>query len=313
MNSAQDNGRTAGICSIAASYFLWGILAIYWRCIDEVPAFEILAHRIFWSFLFVVLIIVLTKKTGSFWAEVRQLVCDKSRIFSLVMCALLITINWLIYIWAVNAERILETSFGYYMNPVLSVFLGIVVLKERLSFWQLIAFLLVAVGVANMAFSLRSVPWVSISLAVSFAFYGLYKKKVNLSAFTGIALETLLVMPVALGYIIYLHHLGVGAFGQGKTLVTAMLFGAGVVTAVPLLLFSYGANRLPLMLVGFIQYLSPTLTLLIGVFVYHEHFTTVHMISFGFIWLALIVFSLAETRPLMKLEAMVVKIVTDSQ
>lgn len=313
MNSVPSR-RTSGILSAAASYFLWGLLPIYWKCIGEVPALEILAHRILWSFLFVAMIIVITKKTESFLDETWRLCSDRRRLFSLLMCALLIALNWLIYIWAVNANRILETSFGYYINPVLSVFLGIVVLKEKLSFWQMVSFILVVAGVANMAFSLRTVPWVALTLSISFAFYGLYKKKVDLGAFTGIALETLLAMPIALIYLCYLHNVGIGAFGQGKPLVTTMLFGAGVVTAIPLLLFSYGVNRLPLSLLGFIQYLSPTLSLIIGVFIYHEQFTTVHLISFGIIWLALIIFSLADSPPLVKLEALLTKyIITDSQ
>ena len=296
-----------GIASAVGAYTLWGFLPIYWKLIQQIPALEILAHRIVWCLLFMGIVLFATRGMLSFCQEIRSIAYQRKRLLGLVCAAALITLNWLIYIWAVNDNRIVETSLGYYINPLVSVFLGIIVLKERLTFWQTVAVVLAGLGVLNLTFNFGAFPWVSVSLAISFGLYGLVKKIVNIGAITSITLETLLLSPLALIYIVYLQQQEVGAFDFGQSMITGMLIGSGIVTAIPMVLFSNSAIRLPLTVLGFIQYLSPTIALFIGVFLYHEPFSLTHLISFSLIWLALGIFSLARTRTFVRIEAIVMK------
>ena len=294
--SEQGRERLTGIMSAAGAYLLWGILPVYWKQLTQVPAYEILAHRIIWSFFFMFAVILATRSFRVFLTETVQLGRNPRKLAGLIIASVLISANWLIYIWAVNENRVVETSLGYYINPLVNVLLGIIVLKEKLSLWQGVSCGLAATGVLIMAVNFGAVPWVSLSLAFTFAFYGMCKKILGLSAITSTTLETLVVSPVAAAYLLILARHGSGAFGFTGQTTTWLLVGAGAVTATPLLLFAGGANRLSLSLLGFTQYLSPTITLVIGVVIYHEPFTQVHMLAFGFIWLALAVFSLAKTR-----------------
>lgn len=303
MKLASSNSQAAGVLSAAGSYILWGILPVYWKLIGQVPAPEILAHRILWSLFFVVLIVVVTKRTKRVLTDWRAVMSQPKRRLTLIMASILVSLNWLTYIWAVNNNRILETSLGYYINPLFSVLLGIIVLKEKLSWWQSVSLGLATIGVLNMSLHLGGIPWIALALASTFGLYGLCKKIVNVGALTSIAIETLLVAPLSLAYISYLQNAGVSSFTGSDFAVTILLMGAGAVTATPLILFAFGANKLPLSMLGFLQFLSPTIALLIGVFVYHEPFTSVHLVSFGFIWLALAIFSLARTRPMQQMEA----------
>lgn len=292
-NNGSDGSKTAGIWYAIVAYAVWGVLPMYWKALDELPAMEILAHRILWSFVFVAALLMLSRR----WHATKALLSDRKKLLAVMACGVLVSGNWLIYIWAVNSDQIVEASLGYYINPLISIFLGMVVLRERLSFWQLVSLLLAAVGVIALTFQYGSVPWVALTLAISFSLYGLVKKMVNVDAMVGLALETLIVAPLALIYILFLHHAGNGAFsfhmsGIGTTMLLIM---AGVVTALPLLWFAQATLRIPLSMVGFIQYLAPSISLVIGVFYYKEPFTTVHMISFGFIWCALTLYSLSRT------------------
>ncbi|MPL75047.1 hypothetical protein SDC9_20866 [bioreactor metagenome] len=305
VQNLQKNDQIKGLVSAVGAYALWGFLPIYWKLL-HVPAYEILAHRIVWSFVLVGLIIFLTNRSQQVLGDWRELMADTKRRNSLIAASLLISVNWLTYIWAVNESRIVETSFGYYINPLVSVMLGIIFLKERLSFWQLFSCIIAAAGVLYMAINFGSVPWVSLVLAGTFGLYGLCKKIVNIGAITSIAIETLLVTPLALLYIGFLEQQGYGSF-TADWATAALLAGAGVVTAIPMLLFSCGANRLSLTILGFAQYLSPTIALLVGVFAYHEPFTSVHLVSFSLIWLALTIFSFSRTRPFMAVENLLKK------
>lgn len=296
-----------GVASAIGAYALWGFLPIYWKLIQQVPAGQILAHRIVWSLLFMILMLLATRKLTSFWQETREIINQRKRLLGLIFAAIVLTINWLVYIWAVNDNRIVETSLGYYITPLVSVFLGIIVLKERLTFWQTVAVVLAALGVLNLTIKFGSLPWVSVSLSISFGIYGLAKKMLNIGAITSITLETLLLSPAALFYLTYHQQQGTGAFDPGQPLVTGLLIGAGVVTAIPMLLFSHSAIRLPLTLLGFIQYLSPTIALFVGVFLYHEPFSLTHLVSFGLIWLALAIFSLAKTKVFVQFETEAIK------
>ena len=283
--------QNKGILSAVVAYLMWGFLPIYWKLLRQAEALEILSHRIFWSLFFLAVFLLLTGRNSIFRAELRVLVRDRRRVCGVLVSTVLITLNWLIYIWAVNDSRIVETSLGYYINPLVNVLLGVALLKERLSTKQYLAVALAATGVLNLTLNFGAFPWVALSLAVSFGLYGLCKKLLGLSPITGITLETLLISPVALIYLFSLEVEHAGTFGCANPLPTALFVGAGIVTAVPMVLFANAANQLPLSLLGFIQYLSPTIALLTGVFLFHEPFTPVHALSFGLIWLALALFS----------------------
>ena len=283
--------QNKGILSAVVAYLMWGFLPIYWKLLRQAEALEILSHRIFWSLFFLAVFLLLTGRNSIFRAELRVLVQDRRRVCGVLVSTVLITLNWLIYIWAVNDSRIVETSLGYYINPLVNVLLGVALLKERLSTKQYLAVALAATGVLNLTLNFGAFPWVALSLAVSFGLYGLCKKLLGLSPITGITLETLLISPVALIYLFSLEVEHAGTFGWANPLPTALFVGAGIVTAVPMVLFANAANQLPLSLLGFIQYLSPTIALLTGVFLFHEPFTPVHALSFGLIWLALALFS----------------------
>ena len=283
--------QNKGILSAVVAYLMWGFLPIYWKLLRQAEALEILSHRIFWSLFFLAVFLLLTGRLSSFRSEIRALARDRRRVCGVLVSTVLITLNWLIYIWAVNDSRIVETSLGYYINPLVNVLLGVALLKERLSTKQYLAVALAATGVLNLTLNFGAFPWVALSLAVSFGLYGLCKKLLGLSPITGITLETLLISPVALIYLFSLEVQNAGTFGWANPWPTALFIGAGIVTAVPMVLFANAANQLPLSLLGFIQYLSPTIALLTGVFLYHEPFTHMHALSFGLIWLALALFS----------------------
>ncbi|MBC8015415.1 MAG: EamA family transporter RarD [Sporomusaceae bacterium] len=307
MNVRKLDEKTVGVVCAIGAYVFWGILPIYWKFLREVPATEVLAHRILWSLFFMLCILLVTKRMRSFVDEFRQISSNPKQFAGVIMAALFISVNWCTYIWAVNDNRIIETSLGYYINPLVSVLLGILVLKEKLSFWQIVSFVLAVIGVFIMALYFGGIPWVSLVLAVSFAFYSLCKKIVNIGAITSITIETIMISPIALIYVAYIEQQGIGHFAVNSWDISGFLMGSGVVTAIPLILFAKGANRLPLALLGFVQYVSPTISLLVGIFLFNEAFTIIHCVSFGFIWLALIVFSLAKNRHLIEFQSILLK------
>ena len=287
----MQNERFSGVFSAVCAYLIWGFLPIYWKLLRQAVALEILSHRVIWSLFFLLGFLLLTRRLSSFRNEIRAIGNERRRISGVFIATVIITLNWLVYIWAVNDNRIIETSLGYYINPLVNVLFGVILLKEKLSRRQYWAVSLAVLGVLNLVLHFGQFPWVSIFLAISFSLYGLCKKLLGVTAITGITLETLLISPFALTYLLSLNAQDAGVFGPGNFFATAMLIGAGVVTALPMVLFANAANRLPLSLLGFIQYLSPTIALLTGVFLYHEPFTQAHAISFGLIWLALAIFS----------------------
>lgn len=280
-----------GILSAFGAYLLWGMLPIYWKLLRQASALEILSHRVLWSAFFLLILLGITRRIGLFLQETRHILTQPHKMAGVLATATLISVNWLVYIWAVNDNRIVETSLGYYINPLVNVLIGVLLLKENLSRRQYFAVFLAACGVFNMVFHFGSLPWVALTLAFSFSLYGLAKKKLGLGATTGIILETGLLTPLGLAYLVWLHFAGNSVFGPTMPFETSLLVGAGIVTALPMVLFANAANQLPLSMLGFIQYLSPTIALLCGVFLYHEPFTAVHAVSFGLIWLALLVYS----------------------
>ncbi|PEZ04926.1 protein RarD [Bacillus sp. AFS018417] len=285
-----------GIIYAASAYMMWGVLPLYWKLIDEVPAEEILAHRIVWAFAFMLLVLLICKRFGQFTSELVQLFKRPKLFMSLTVASILISGNWFVYIWAVNHNHVIEASLGYYINPLVSILLGTLVLKEKLNFWQYVAVGLAAFGVAILTVHYGSIPWIAISLACTFGLYGLSKKLLDYDSMIGLTMETMLVMPIALVYLGMLGVQGIGSFGSVSITSTLLLAGAGIVTALPLLYFAKGTKLIPLSMVGFLQYIAPTISLVLGIFVFHEHFTGTHMIAFFFIWIALFTFSIAKTK-----------------
>lgn len=279
----KKNETKMGVIYAGFSYILWGLLPIYWKVLDHVNAKEILANRVFWSFIFMTVILLLTKKWVLFLQTLRGFTKNKKQMYALILASLLISINWFVYIWAVNSGHMIEASLGYYINPLVSIILGMFVLKEKLTAYQYISFVLAVVGVLIISISHGQIPWIAIILALSFGLYGLAKKLINVESAVGLTLETLVVTPIAAIYLGYLFYNGSSSFLTQSAGTDLFLIGAGAATAVPLLYFAKGAQKIPLSLLGFIQYISPTLTLILGVFVYDEHFSKVQLLSFMFI------------------------------
>lgn len=286
----MNNEKTVGVIYAIAAYVLWGILPVYWKLIDRVLPIEILANRIVWAFVFTVLIIAVTKQ----WNELKRIAKDKKQIFYIFIASILIAFNWGLYIWAVNSDKIVDASLGYYINPLLAVLLGVIIFKEKLSYWTWASLAVAAIGVLIKTVQYGKIPWISLGLAISFALYGAIKKSVKANAIVGLTLETAMLTPLAAIYIMSRQVSGIGAFRAEGTLVILLLMGAGVITAVPLLLFASSTKKLPLSLIGFTQYISPTISLIIGVFVYHESFEAVDMIAFCVIWAALVIYSFSQ-------------------
>ncbi|MGO1922631.1 MAG: EamA family transporter RarD [Jeotgalicoccus sp.] len=284
--------KQKGILFVSGAYIIWGVLPIYWRQIESVSPFEIIAHRIFWSFIFMVLYIMFTGRWQYLKTNLTFIFSNKKKALSLLAASIIISINWLTYILAVNEGHILEASLGYYINPFVSILLAYFILKERFSKGEWLAIFIVSLGVIYMALGVGHIPWLALTLAVTFGVYGLIKKTINIDATYALAVETAVLAPVALLYILYLNATGGNTLDFGLNRDTAFTMGTGVVTAIPLLLFALGATIIPLSLTGLLQYIAPTLMLIIGIFLYGEAFTTTHKIAYGLIWTGLILYTL---------------------
>lgn len=288
--------RKKGLLAALVCYCLWGILPLYWKLLESASAYEILAHRIIWSLLFMIILLALFRMGGIFRDTVKDLISHRLRGALMIAASFLITANWCIFIWAVTHDHIVDSSFGYYINPLVNVFLGVLLFHERLSKLKWLSIIIALVGIIGMSVELGRLPLVSVSLAFTFALYGAAKKKLHINPFVSITLETLLVMPLALWYVMNLYLSGEGHFLMGNAAMNWLFIGAGIVTAIPLVLFSTGANNLPLNVLGFCQYLSPSLSLLLGIFLYHEPFTTVQLAGFSTIWISLVLFTISDFR-----------------
>ena len=275
-----------GILNGLAAYALWGFFPIYWKFLHDVPALQVIGHRIVWSFVLLILVIVLTRQWNRF--RVAALAPKTIAIYSIA--AILLSINWLIYVWGVNAGFIVETSLGYFINPLISVLLGVIFLRERLRTLQWIPILLATAGVLYLTLTYGRLPWIALSLAFSFGIYGLVKKLAPLGSLYGLTLETALVFPIALLYLSFAGLTETGSFLHEGALTDLLLIGTGVVTSIPLLMFASAARQIPLTMIGVLQYIAPTLQFLIGVFLYHEPFDQSRLFGFGLVWLALIIF-----------------------
>ncbi len=275
-----------GLLYAFLAYFLWGLFPLYWKQLDGIPATQLIGHRIIWSFVFLVGLFALRGQL----AHLRTLFHERRIVLIYAGAAVLIALNWLTFVWAVNAGYIVETSLGYFINPLLSVLLGMLVLKERLRSWQWVAIGLATLGVLYLTLTYGRLPWIALALAASFGTYGLVTKIAPLDALDGLTLETGLLFVPALAFLLLEEGAGRGAFGHAGLIPTLFMAGTGVVTAVPLLLFGAAARRIPLSTVGILQYLAPTLQFLIGVLVYAEPFHRQHLIGYSCVWLALAIF-----------------------
>lgn len=291
----MNHARRTGMMAALSTYLIWGVLPLYWNLLARAEANEILAHRIIWSFVFMVVVLMVTKRWQSFKEDCRALWQDKKRAAILLLAAFTISLNWLTYIWAVNHGHVIDTSIGYYINPLMSVLFGIVFFRERISGLKKISLLLAAIGIVLMTYQLGKLPWVAVALAVSFSVYGALKKQLHLNPFSSITLETLLMVPFAVPYIGILMMSPANHFSLATPDLALYLMGTGVVTAVPLVLFSYGANLLPLNVLGFFQYISPTIGLLLGIFFFYETFGMAQISALGFVWVAIVLFTVAES------------------
>lgn len=288
MSEHEKNVKHGVIIGLSA-YLIWGLLPIYWKWLENVRPEIVLSHRIIWSFIFMVFFILITRKTKQFFIQCKEIMKSKKTMFAIIAASIIISANWLIFIWAVQNDRVVESSLGYYINPLMNVLLGVFVLKERLSKAQITSFVLAGVGVTYLTISYGVFPWVSLALASTFAIYGLVKKLVNLNAAFSLTLETLIITPITVIFLIYVAGFDLG-FANETATTNLLLVLCGVATAVPLLLFGIAVLHIPLSLVGFLQYISPTIMLFIGVFLYGEDFTTAHFITFTLIWISLILF-----------------------
>ena len=272
-----------GIWHAVGAYFTWGLFPIYWKWLRDISALQLIGHRIVWSCVLLIGVILLLRQ----WKALQAAAWNARALLIYALAAILIGFNWSIYVWAVNAGFIVETSLGYFINPLISVLLGVFVLGERLRVGQWISIGLAAMGVIYLAVGYGSLPWISLSLAFTFGLYGLVKKTAPLGAIHGLALETALLFLPAAAYLVYLEQVGRGAFLHGSPITDALLIGAGLVTTLPLLLFASAAQRIPLSLIGLLQYMAPTLQFLLGVFLYHEPFSSNQLVGFTIVWIAL--------------------------
>lgn len=269
------------------AFSFWGLVPIYFKLISSVTPSEILAHRIIWSVVLLFGIILVSKQFGAF----KLLIRDVSKIKYLILSSLLVSTNWLVFIWAVSHNMITESSLGYYINPLVNFMLGIVFFKDRPSFWQQIAIALAFLAIVYQVISIGSVPIISLALAFSFAFYGLIRKKINLPSVSGLYIETLILFPIALLYFLFLVSTGENAFVIPLNGVSYLLLLAGIITVIPLLWFNAAATKISLIHIGFFQYIGPTVSFLLAIFVYNEPLSKEKLVTFILIWIALLIFS----------------------
>ena len=289
---AAANASRQGVIYGLSAYFFWGFFPVYFKSVKALPPLEMVSHRVVWSLAFLLLLI--TWKGG--WRTIKELLTKPKVLGVLSVTTLLIAVNWLVFIYAVGAGEVLQSSLGYFINPLVNVLLGFVFLGERLERAQWVSLALAIIGVLYLALQYGSVPWISLILALSFGLYGLIRKSLRVDPLMGLTIETLLLTPIALIYIVHLDNIGAAVFLATSPALDVLVAMSGIITAIPLLLFAAAAKRLRLATVGFLQYITPTLHFLLAVLVYGESFTHVHLISFLFIWSGLALYSLHAYR-----------------
>jgi len=282
----HDTARI-GVTFGLAAYFIWGSFPVFFKALGGAAPLEIVCHRIVWSVVFLFVLVTIRRQLGQVLTTLR----NRQLLLTLCGSTLLIATNWLVFIYAVQHGEVLQSSLGYFITPLLSILLGFIFLRERLNRWQLFSVLLALIGVLNLAFHHSQFPWIALVLATSFGLYGLLRKVAQVEATVGLTVETLLLGPIALGYLIYLTTQQESAFLVGTLQLDLLLPLSGVVTAIPLLLFVAAARRLQLATIGFLQYITPTLHFILAVGLYNEPFSQGHLVSFLFIWASLAIYS----------------------
>jgi chloramphenicol-sensitive protein RarD len=276
-----------GFTATAVAFAIWGLFPLYFHPLRQISAFQIIAHRVVWSCVFV---LVWTAMRGEL-STLRATLANRSVVWRLAITATLITINWLVYVWAVMNDHVVEASLGYFINPLVNVLLGVALLSERLTRAQWTAIALAACGVAHLTVVAGRPPWIALTLAFSFGLYGLIRKVAKVESLPGLATETLVLLPVAVAYLFWCESAGTGALGHAGPAFDALLIGTGPLTAITLFLFAYGARLLPYSTVGILQYIAPTLQFACGVFAFHEPFERSRVLGFALIWAALIIYA----------------------
>ncbi|MGB6604483.1 MAG: EamA family transporter RarD [Steroidobacteraceae bacterium] len=285
MHSTVRSGR--GLAAAATAFTIWGLFPVYLHPLREVAATQVIAHRVTWSCLFIFAWLALRGELG----RVSATLARPALLAPLALTALLISCNWLVYVWSVTHGHIVESSLGYYINPLVNVLLGILVLRERLSPLQWLAVLLAGLAVAYLTVLAGRPPWIAFALALTFSLYGLVRKVISVDALPGLATETLILLPLAAAYLAWCQADGSGALTGHGGWMTALLVGSGLVTAVPLFLFAYGARALPYSTVGILQYIGPSLQLVCGVLFFHESFGAAVAAGFALLWLGLLIYA----------------------
>jgi chloramphenicol-sensitive protein RarD len=284
---SNKSHETSALIAGIAAFTTWGLVPIYWKLLKAVPATQILAHRFVWTSIFLIALLTWQRR----WTEVETNVRSRHARLYCLASGSMIAITWFLYIWAVNIGRVIETSLGYFMTPLMNILLGAIFLRERLRRWQLASVLLGTIGVLNLTFGYGRFPWVALSLCTTFGLYGLLRKKSGTAAIPGLFIETVLLVPLAIAYLIFLKTNGQLIFGSMDISLSILLVSTGIVTALPQVWFGHAAQHLRLTTLGFLQYLAPTGTFFLGVFAYHEPFTRNHLVTFALIWIALAIFT----------------------
>lgn len=292
MNETSQAKTHSGILYGLAAYGLWGLMPLYFRLVGQVSPVEVLAHRIVWSVVLLAVILTVWRR----WPDLMAILRSGQTVRLLLVSALLVAVNWLVYIYGVWTERILETSLGYFINPLFSVVLGMVFFRERLRRWQWVALALACFGLGYLIFAVGELPWIALAVALSFGLYGLVRKTTPVDGLIGLMVETMLLAPAALAGLTIGVTQGTASFGRNEALTDGLLLLSGVLTTIPLLCFGQAARRLRLSTLGFIQFLAPSMQFLIAVLVFHEPFLPALRVSFAFIWAALILFTIDAWR-----------------
>lgn len=279
-------GRAVAVVTALVTFIWWGVFPIYFKILDYVPPLEILAQRFVWTALFLGLVITWLGR----WPQIRRVFGDRRLALALLASSCILSLNWVLFIWAVVTGRVVETSLGYFGTPLASVVLGVVILKEKLNRWQMVAVGLAACAVIAMVIGAGKLPWVSLSLAIIWSLYGFIRKQTPIDAIEGLFMESLLLVPASVVYIVWLVLEGRSHFGMDFQ-TGALIAASGILTSLPLCGFAFAARRLRLVTLGIFQYITPMLSFLVGVFLYHEPFDTARQVTFGLIWLALIVYT----------------------
>jgi chloramphenicol-sensitive protein RarD len=276
-----------GLLAAIGAFVIWGGFPIYLKPLHDVPSLQIIAHRVGWACVLVVVWLAARRELR----DLRKPLTNPKVLGWLTLSALLITINWLAFVWGVGHGHVVETSLGYFINPLVNVLLGVVILRERLTPAQWTSVGIATAAVLYLAIATGSPPWISLIIAVSFSVYGFLRKVIHVEALQGLAVETLLLMPIAVGYLVWCEATGTGALGHSGFVVDALLVGSGAITAVPLFLFAFAARQIPYSTLGLLLYIAPSLQLLSGIFLYHEPFAGVRAQGFALIWLALAIYA----------------------